>query len=181
MSVYARRIHRTYPFPQADSSSRILDTLDLVCAGPIDDEGIAKAMGVTPRQGAYYSNGAAFIGIVRDSGGYWRPTAQGRGIFEMDDADDRRSALSAMILALPVFDKAAEHVAYVEEMPPVDEIVDWIMAREPDLNEVTATRRANTVHSWVSDIWERDPGMVLRAAEGTGPGIEQEPMRAFAP
>jgi hypothetical protein len=157
-----------WPFPQADRVERLFGVVEMVCHGPVDDTGIAAAYDIDPRQGAYYSNAAAFLGFITNRGGLWRPTADGQALNAADD-ETRCRRIGEKILDKAVFREAAVHLAAYGELPPVEEIMDWVRADDRKLNSVTAERRAQTVHSWVSAVAEAAPDMIAALGEEAMP------------
>lgn len=153
-----------YPFPQADSPVRVLDVLEVVCRGPIDDEGLADIFNLHRRQGTYYATAAAYLGLLRNSGGLWRPTDKGLELNGMGDEQERQRIVGRLVIGLPVFDQAAEHLAILGELPPTEEIADWIRDADRAVNDVTAMRRAKTVSSWVGAVNENTPEIIAELA-----------------
>ena len=60
------------PFPQADDLSKVVDVVELLSAGPREKAGIADSFQVDRRQGDYYADGAAWLGLVEKSGGSFK-------------------------------------------------------------------------------------------------------------
>jgi len=166
-ATYARTVRHQYPFPQADRPDRVLAVLAAVCARPMDDLELARHFSVHHRQGRYYADAAGYLGLVRLSGGYWRPERRGADLNSTADENRRFETVGELVVALPVFREAAIHLAVNGVLPPPDEIEGWIRAEYHALNRETASRRAVTVHSWVANVAENSPGVIRALAPET--------------
>lgn len=172
-SSVGRRVTAPAPgdnaFPQADSLTRLIDVVMAAAHTPhVDENSLAETFSLTPRQGAYYASAATHVGLVYKRGGWIKPTVAGERISAMADEVDRRTAVAALVLELPVFREAAQHAVAHGAPPPAEELAAWVRAEDPRVNEVTASRRANSVVSWVKSIMQHTPAAL-------------EPLRAAAP
>lgn len=84
------------PAPQANSLPALACVVDAVADGCDTNQAIAEAIGYTSRQGAYYANAAAALGLIEDSGNStpreWRLTESGT-LFVSQNATDRNATL----------------------------------------------------------------------------------------
>ena len=145
------------PFPQADNPFKVIDVIGIVAdCKTADDETLADFMDMVSRQGAYYGNAAAFLGYIKMIGGWWRLTKQGES-FQQLTSSQRTRALADTILALPVFEYAAEHVAIMGDVPRDKDTASIIQENDDRVNETTAMRRAKTVNSWVDMVAQTCP------------------------
>ena len=173
MSSYSRVVRREYPFPQADRPDRVLEVLDAVCRGPLDDAKLGQEFGIHPRQGRYYADAAGYLGLVRFSGGYWRPERKGAELNSLADDDARYRIVGDIVVELPVFRDVARHLAMSGQLPSVEDVEEWIQGEDPKLNHETANRRAQTVLSWISNVSENSPEVIadLAPAHVSVPGL----------
>lgn len=169
MAIYTRQVHKEYPFPQADSLDRMFDALSFICEGKAkrDDGDIAQYLGVHIRQARFYAGALAFLGLARDSGGYWLPTPLGRGV---NDATTLKAMgmIAEQLTKISIFSEAIVHEREFDEPPSVETLRVWIMNENPRLNEETATRRAHTVVSWVQKFRDFLPPPCGEDARGPG-------------
>jgi hypothetical protein len=145
-------------FPQADSLPRLLDVLALAAYQPkVDESVIAEQFGLSARQGAYYFSAAAYVGLVYKRGGWIKPTPDGARINAMSDHVEQRSAVFDMVVQLAVFSQAARHLSGFGELPPLEEVSQWVRDEDQKVNDTTASRRANTVLSWIEMVHAECP------------------------
>jgi hypothetical protein len=135
------------PFPQADDISKIFDVAELLRDGPSDKEEIAERFQVDPRQGDYYANAAAWIGLVEKSGGQFLLTPEGREFVNMNRVD-RIIWLAQRVREMPAFSEAAD--ALVQGAPLDTKEISKLVARMPSVSGTTPLRRASTVRAWIS-------------------------------
>lgn len=144
-----RNTRRIYPFPQADSYLRVHDVLDIVLRGPVDDAEMAEQLGISTRQGRYYADAAGYLGLVRLSGGYWRPEVPGRDMAALGTLDEKNAFLADRIVAMPVFKDVYDHIVETGVQPDGIEVLKMVGRDAYELNAVTSERRARTVMAWV--------------------------------
>lgn len=92
--------------PQANSISAVLSTLAYVSSSKksvTSGKQVAAALSRSTRQGSYYLHAALLLGLVTKIGKEYKASAAGKRIAGLVDAD-KSTALSALILALPVMD-----------------------------------------------------------------------------
>lgn len=85
------------PAPQANCLPALACVVDAVADGCATNHAIAEALGYTARQGAYYANAAAGLGLIEASGDStpreWRLTESG-ALFVAQDATSRNATLT---------------------------------------------------------------------------------------
>jgi hypothetical protein len=140
------------PFPQADDISKIIDVVELLCAGPENKEDIAKSFDVDPRQGDYYGHGAAWLGLARKSGRVFETTKEGKEFAKLNRSD-RLARLATLVTRMPIFHEAAQDWAKGIACN-TDEIYKPLEKRF-HLSEITARRRAVTVCAWIQWLAEQ--------------------------
>lgn len=132
-----------HPVPQADRIEKVAAAVDAVAAGCDTAATIADALGMVGRQGAYYPNAAAFLGLLEiahpSAPVIWQLSPLGAAFAEMA-ASKRAEALCAAIESSGIVDTytlqgsdalRAEWAAY-------------------GLSEATIERRLQTAEAWTS-------------------------------
>jgi hypothetical protein len=137
------------PFPQADDLSKVVDVVELLFSGSLDKSEIAEGFGVDPRQGDYYANAAAWLGLARKARGQFALTRDGRQFAQMDRST-RLGWLAERVSAMPVFYETAQ--AFAKGTAPNIEAIAELISKLPDLSGSTPRRRASTVRAWVEWI-----------------------------
>lgn len=138
------------PFPQANSLAKVAGVVDAVSETADTDEGIAIAIGVVPRQGSYYANAAAYLGLITEVDGSpraWGLTAQGI-LFLESDAKSRTNMLSELVSGMP-----AALAATGEQTRD--------LASSEDLSDSTADRRVAALNAWMNTLTSDDSDSVL--------------------
>jgi hypothetical protein len=134
------------PFPQADDISKIIDVVEILSSGPEDKAGIAEKFDVDPRQGDYYGNGAAWLGLAEKSDGGFTATPKGEE-FSSLDRSQRLARLAEMVSAMPVFHDAA--FEQVQSGQIDTQLAARSLVRNFGLSQSTGDRRALTVRAWI--------------------------------
>lgn len=132
-------VNASYPFPQANSLTKIAVALDAVNSGADTDDGIAEALGVSERQGAYYATAAGYLGLIESSGDsprVWSLTNAGASFLNVD-ADMRADILATIVDRIPVTVEDNE-----------DLILSDVLDADSAINNTTAERRAATLATW---------------------------------
>ncbi len=132
----------TYPYPQANDLESVVAVVDIVEGGATTSDSIADALGMHPRQGSYYSNAAAWLGMV-----------------EVDKTTEPHTwGLTSLGATLQVSDPTiraeivAQMVAQLDDAHTVAGSGSQALERQllaDDLSPDTATRRAASMKSWV--------------------------------
>jgi len=125
--------------PQANSPEKIILTVDAVADGCATNKEIAEALGVDPRQGAYYATAARHLGLVEKAGpGYWTLTADGIAAAQSSTED-----------LVHMLDKHLDKNHHVNTYIDGGEealIAEW--STRGDIGPETMARRATTISSW---------------------------------
>lgn len=137
---------KNVPFPQADDISKIIDVLEILSSGPLTKFEIADRFEVDPRQGDYYANGAAWLGLVERVGTAFKLTASGRDFVRLNRSD-RLARLAELVSQMPVFHETAE--VWAKGVPVTSADISADLKQRFHLSNSTASRRAMTVRSWV--------------------------------
>lgn len=149
------KINTNYPYPQANSLSKVAAVVDAVSGLADTDEGVAAAIGVVPRQGAYYATAAGYLGLLAETGSSprtWGLTSLGV-VFLESDSDSRVELLSGLVAQIPAADT-------VETLGDDFYTVDEIEVGE-NLSTATASRRASALSSWVKTLASENSAMSL--------------------
>lgn len=145
LSENSVKINTQYPYPQANSLSKVASVVDAVSGLADTDEGIAAAINVVPRQGAYYATAAGYLGLLTEVGTAprtWALTALGAHFLE-SDSDERVQILSQLVEQIPASDAALDED--IEIMSDEIEI-------EENLSSSTASRRAAALSAWTKTL-----------------------------
>jgi hypothetical protein len=138
------------PFPQANDLSRVFDVAELLGHGPANKFQIARRFPVDPRQGDYYGNAVAWLGLAEKSGATFTLTALGRSFNKMPRTD-RIAELGKILGQMPAFAEAIEARAQGTDLKTNE--ISEIVARDYRLSQTsTGPRRANTVQSWINAL-----------------------------
>lgn len=136
------RIDESFPVPQANNLDAIASVPDIVAAGANTSSGVAAALGMTDREGAYYADAAGYLGLVDIQPGAdvktYRLTDAGQALLGTDP--DHRAALMAAIV---------DEVPAVTDLRAGDEqgVLDRL-GSDAGLGPTTAARRLDTFRSW---------------------------------
>lgn len=140
----AATLNTAYPYPQANSLAKVAAVVDAVSGRADTDDGVAAAIGVVPRQGAYYAVAAGYLGLIAETGGSprsWALTAAGAD-FLTADANGRVEMLSDLVAAMPAADTVLDGGVEADEE----------IASNENLSGTTAQRRAAAVSSWMQTL-----------------------------
>ena len=133
--------------PQANSPEKIILTVDAVADGCSTSKEIAEALGVDPRQGAYYATAARHLGLVERAGqSHWTLTADGIAAAQSSTED-----------LVHLLDKHLEknpHIAIYTDGGEQALIDEWSM--RGDIGDETMARRATTIRSWAEYLTSDD-------------------------
>ena len=151
------------PFPQADSMHKVFEALDIIRddAG-ISDSDLGYRLSIEPRQGGYYGNACAYLGLVdRVRTGRWirnNLSEAGRRLL----SSDMRTRIIMMVSLMSrrgVFRRFLPEMLETGSIPEKSEIAEWIRRNitSMDASKRTPDRRAQTIRKWlewVSDVCE---------------------------
>lgn len=136
------RIDESFPVPQANNLDAIASVPDIVAAGANTASGVAAALGMSDREGAYYADAAGYLGLVdlepnADTKTY-RVTDAGQALLDTDPQS-----------------RAALMVAIIDEVPGVQDLRDGDeeglrdrLGSDAGLSGSTIERRMDTFRSW---------------------------------
>lgn len=169
LSVF--RINDSFPVPQANSLAKVAAAVDAIEGGADTDEAVAHAIGVTPRQGAYYANAAGYLGLVSPKAAalprQWALTGAGAEFLNAD-APTRAEVLRHVVSTIPEVNSSLNDGAEVEEL---------LVER---LGETTAVRRAATMQSWVETLTDPNVAEGFLVLESDGVRDRIDAARAVA-
>jgi hypothetical protein len=129
------------PLPQANSLACVAAVVDAIAEGCDDTASVADAIGMSGRQGAYYPNAAATLGLVTTVAGShpmcWRLTAAGLAFVGLDAAGRATAMAHAIASYGQVQLYRTEGVDALEKQYLLDGLADS-----------TARRRVSTIGAW---------------------------------
>jgi hypothetical protein len=133
------------PFPQADDLTKVIDVTDILASSPADKDQIAERFQVDPRQGDYYANAAAWLGLAERFDRRFQLTKAGQHFNKMSRVK-RIAELAALLAQMPGFAEAINAVARGTSIEDSDiaKIIDKVYGYTGS----TTTRRALTVRAW---------------------------------
>lgn len=139
--------------PQANSPERVILTVDAVADGCETSREIAEALGVDPRQGAYYASAAASLGLIERAGyGWWALSPDGEKAAQ--------SSTSDLVRLLD------EHLASNPHVTTFIERGEEVLAKEwgsrGDIGPETIARRVSTICSWAEYATSDDETKLAR-------------------
>lgn len=143
------------PFPQADSFSKVIATLELIDNGINTAQLISKELDFDVRQGKYYIDALRYLNLVdRDQKyGEYRLTERG---FETLNASInfkiRNRNLIIQILDHKPFYDVYRYYLENNEMPNKEYLKSIIRKYIPNMAEETVNRRASTLKGWIQWI-----------------------------
>lgn len=151
-------VNLAYPAPQADRLDRLAVVVDAVDVGADTSSAIAASLDMVDRQGAYYANAAAYLGLIEEVPGtspqQWRLTDDGR-VYAAAGGPGRLDLLTGLVAQVPAVQ------VYLEADGGMGAVVDLYAAC--DLDAQTATRRAQTASAWAGLLLEQcDPDTLVR-------------------
>lgn len=141
------------PFPQADSFTRVLGTMEYIYEGLNTANLIAEAFEFDSRQGKYYIDALRYLGIVQSSNvwGEYELTEFGKHLFELDVKNRNRLIINKILSHKPFYDVYKGYLEN-EEIQSRGVIKENILNVIPQLSDETANRRASTVRGWIEWI-----------------------------
>ncbi|GAK53447.1 hypothetical protein U14_04712 [Candidatus Moduliflexus flocculans] len=154
-----------FPVPQADDLDTVVETTHAVADGKTSKTEIAESFEFDERQGDYYANAAAYLGLLeRQQHGFVLSEAGARFV-GMASRNERSAYVLECLLKRPIFHdllgqlcaKSTESLFAAPLSPddvPPQEIVRIILRHRPPLNETTANRRVATIRSWIRWVFK---------------------------
>ena len=138
---------RGVPFPQADDMRRVVDVVEAVAAGCTSKQALSDRWGFAGRQGDYYANAAAFMGLLARRGSVFRLSENGK-LFARWQTTERQRYFVGRMAVLPVFCEVIRRAVEHGRLPDRQAVAD-LVAEATSLTGTTPPRRAITVLSWV--------------------------------
>jgi hypothetical protein len=147
--LMSQKVHRPQgiPVPQADDLNKVIDLLSYLSRGDADKYSIAEFFEFNDRQGDYYGNAAAYIGLASKKGRLFSLTNLGKTILQIKNSSHRNLELVSAILRTELFNDMFQ--LYLNQGGNITDaqIVDRI--GEEGLTKSTPGRRKSTVRSWM--------------------------------
>lgn len=165
-----------YPYPQANNLEHVISVVDIVDAGANTSDSIAVALDMGDRQGGYYTNAAAWLGLVevdKSTEPYsWHLTGLGQ---EMRDCDPESRARLMGEMVSRIDDAnllAAEGEDALTRALSGDDLADDTVARRVASMRswVASTSDSSTLGSAISDA---EAGWSTRIAAASNTAREQ--------
>lgn len=153
------------PFPQADDLDTVVEIVHAVADGKTTKTELAESFEFDERQGDYYANAAAYLGLIERQCHEFALSAAGTRFVRMASRNERTAHLLGSVLKRPIFydlltllcAKSGSSFLFPAPLSPDDvpqqEIVR-IMQRHRTLNETTAKRRVATIRSWIKWLFK---------------------------
>jgi len=145
-------INESYPVPQANSLEAVSAAVSAVAADVNTPAAVAQALDMDSRQGSYYLNAAAYLGLVEverdgeNGAGIWHLTALGAEMTRLDD-HERATLIAELAESTPAV------AAYREG--GLEAAADAI-SELGEYGDDTIARRAATASSWANAIASGD-------------------------
>ena len=145
-------------FPQANSMSRIINLVELLCEKPITKQDITSQYAFDERQTNYYTDAGRYLGLIEKSRDIennvlFKLSERGKHIMRLEYRE-RQLAIVAQILAHKVFRETLKLHLECGEMPDLHTIVG--IMKNANLYHVEADstyeRRASTIIGWINWI-----------------------------
>ena len=141
-------------FPQANDLDKVVDLVLIASNGNVTKARIAEAFGFEERQGDYYANAAAYLGLLRRADAAFEITGAGIAFNALRSRAERTRALVGRMLAIPSLREAVRLLVergFRAEKIAAGELADVIRERT-GLGASTPGRRASTLRAWLGWI-----------------------------
>lgn len=143
-------------FPQANSFPRVMDLLSILYSRPLTFDDVTTTYGFNVRQTNYYIAACKYLGLVEDSNEHrgmrsYKLTTEGQRIMSLKHKA-KYLAIIKKVLEKPVFN--AVFGRYLAQYAPASKTEIFTIMKECGipLNDVTLSRRSDTVRSWMEWI-----------------------------
>lgn len=136
------------PVPQADDLNKVVDTVAFLQNTPGDKWALAKFFAFADRQGDYYGNAAAYLGLVEKKGKLFYCSQKGRRLVQIQNRNRRNEALVAAMAATPLLNRLIRLYLAQNGQLSDEQIVQQI--RQEGYNLTTASRRKSTLRAWLN-------------------------------
>lgn len=150
------------PFPQADSFTRVLNTVMLLFESNCTAKDIAEKLEVVDRQGYYYLDAAKYLGFIdkAEKRGYYKPSDKAYKIFRLETKLRNKKIAELILEHKPFYETLKIYFSNNEKMPNKEEIRLILynfsniknMGSTDDKVQETINRRTSTLISWLSWI-----------------------------
>jgi hypothetical protein len=141
---------QTIPVPQADDVNKIIDLLSFLLTEPKDKFEIAQCFEFDERQGDYYGNAAAYIGVVKKEGIKFILTDQGVELLKIRNRENRNLKLAELILSTSLFHDLM--YLFINQDKYISDVQIISRLAKDGLTGETLTRRKSTAKSWIDWI-----------------------------
>lgn len=154
------------PFPQADDLDTVVEVTHLIADGKTTKRDLAEFFEFNERQGDYYANAAAYLGLIERQNHEFVLSAAGSRFVRMASRNERAAYLLEYVLKRPIFrdllallcsKSLSSSSLFPAPLSPDDvpqqEIIR-IMLRHQALRETTAARRVATIRSWIKWLFK---------------------------
>lgn len=140
-------------FPQADSFTKVLGTMEYLNSGLNTASLIAEAFEFDSRQGKYYIDALRYLDIAQSSNvwGEYELTDFGKRLMELDVKNRNRLIIQKILSHKPFYEVYKGYLEN-EEIYNRGVIKENILDVIPQLSDETANRRASTVRGWIEWI-----------------------------
>lgn len=135
-----------FPFPQADRLDKVALIPFLVAEGLTTPDNLSEALEFTPRQGRYYLDACKALALLNEKG---ELTPLGSDYITCPP-EVRYRILGRTVLALPVIQEVISNLLLAPQCQMSKLEVQAVVQRATSLSPSTATRRTQTVWSWLT-------------------------------
>lgn len=141
------------PFPQADSFTKVLGTMEYLNSGLNTANLIAEAFEFDSRQGKYYIDALRYLDIAQSSNvwGEYELTDFGKHLMELDVKNRNRLIIKKILSHKPFYEVYKDYLKN-KTICIRSVIKDILLDVIPQLSDETANRRASTVRGWIEWI-----------------------------
>ncbi len=141
------------PFPQADSFTKVLGTMEYLKDGLNTANLIADAFDFDSRQGKYYIDALRYLEIVENSNvrGEYALTDFGKHLFTLDVKNRNRLIIQKILSHKPFYDVFKYYLDTNKSYSrrDINEILKNVI---PQMSDETVNRRSSTIRGWIEWI-----------------------------
>ena len=141
------------PFPQADSFTKVIGTLELISNDINTANDIANELEFDSRQGKYYIDALRYLDLVQkgEHVGEYKLTSNGFAILNIDTKSRNEKFIKHIIKHKPFYETYKYYLDN-KELPSKEFVKGVIKENIPDMSDETVNRRASTVRGWIQWI-----------------------------
>ncbi|MBD3275643.1 MAG: hypothetical protein GF372_10045 [Candidatus Marinimicrobia bacterium] len=140
------------PYPQANDLDKIIDLVNLVGDGVQTKWDFADYFEFDERQGDYYANAAAYLGLIRKQDHAFVLTENGQKFIQLRNRAERIQAVVELMLLRPplyhIFRFYSDNQFDLEYFKR--DTITEIINKNTNLSGSTPRRRASTIRSWLN-------------------------------